>query len=329
MFVFHFWCYFFLKIQASTQYFSSTWWTSFSTSCSLDLLISIPSAFVSFCFNPKTSLFGLHSWKILLLFIEFLIDSFFFQHFKDIIPMSSPFYPFCWETHVIWITVLLSKVGAFRIFSDSQKWLMIYQGMAFFLFILLGGSLRFWNFFKCMSFTRFGNVLAIFSLNIFPTLFFHFPFFLDSNYMHVKSFEKILFFSPIFFSLKIRYFPLTYPQVYSLSIVILLSSSSECLILNIVLFSFRIFTVFFLKFLVLCWIIFYTLYYFMYIWNIPDNIFLYTWYICILFCLMFSFIVSYKSLSANSNSGFISAGISRLFFSLKIESYFSSSLYVK
>lgn len=131
----------------------------------------------------------------------------------------------------------------------------------------------------------------------FSTLFLHFPFFpLDANYMHVRSFEishrsiKLFFFLQSFVSLlklntfhrSIFKFTLTF-----VNFILLLSSSSEFLILDIVFFSFRIFTVFFFKVSSFCWIVFYIFYYFMYIWNISDNILIYFIYLYIILSYIF------------------------------------------
>ena len=116
----------------------------------------------------------------------------------------------------------------------------------FLKFILLGVLWDSWIF-KCMPFTRFGNVLIIFKY--FPYFILSFFFFLNSDYMHVRSFDivpqiyKALFFSfPLIFlsllKLDISHWSIFKFTLSCASPILLLSSSSEFLILDIIIFQF-------------------------------------------------------------------------------------------
>ena len=128
-------------------------------------------------------LFHLHSWRIVLLDIEFWIDSFLFQPFKGV-----PFFffflsPFFSSEMLAVIYIVFSYMYCI-IFSCCFKrfylWVsalpMVYLGVVF-LYLYCLGFLSFWVC-KFISFFEFGNFLPLF-------LQIYFCFILSSSYRRV------------------------------------------------------------------------------------------------------------------------------------------------
>lgn len=116
-------------------------------------------------------LFCLHFWKIALLHIGFLINSYFSLHFEYVIPLFSGFHCFWWEVSPSfgvsykWWVVFLFLLQDFLLYLAFSIFTIISLFMDLFVFILLRiCGLVFVN--------KLGNFLSITSLNIFSFSFF-------------------------------------------------------------------------------------------------------------------------------------------------------------
>lgn len=124
-------------------------------------------------------------------FAEHRMTVLFFQHFKDMVPLSSRFHGFWWEIHSHSNNCSplynVSFSGCFQDLSLSlffSSFIIMWLGMVFFGLSLLGGWATL--IYKLISFTKFGNFLAKVSSNIFSAPLFIFSW--ESNDTSVKTF---------------------------------------------------------------------------------------------------------------------------------------------
>ena len=117
-------------------------------------------SYLSFCLYGHVLIFP-SSWRIVLLDIEFLVDSLFFQHSKYVILLLSHLYGFDEKTHPLDMMSLFSLHSRFSIFSFQQfdyeiskgiHWASLMQRLIFFI--------------------KFGTFSAIISGNILSAPFF-------------------------------------------------------------------------------------------------------------------------------------------------------------